>query len=156
MNIKVILLLICVLAQGVMDEAWSRDRYDLGHEWTAEEALADMVIRFRYAPDMVKFREVNRFFNQMPYHGDVAGYALAKKQALIEMDVEPHRLQLAHVKHRRSQDDLIVLLVYPEMGGEDALVLDSFFPGISLLSEREDLFLVLTLDDEEVDRLRAQ
>lgn len=157
MNMKFLMLVFCVLAQGVIDETWAREgRYDLGYQWTPETARADLIVRFRYANDLVKFQEVNRFFNQMPYNSDVAGYSLQKKQALLDMNVEPYRLRLAHVKHRETQEDLVVLLVYLKGNDDDALVLDSFHPWVEPLSERHDLFLIEMMADGDVNRVQIQ
>jgi len=145
MKYKLLALLSCFLIQGYIDAAEASSYQVAGPELTMEEAMTDMVIRYQYAPDHEKVRVVNRFFNRMPYRGDMGWAVQAKKEMLIDMGIEPDRLWAAHVKHRKTQDDLTVLLVYPEHGGDDALVLDSFSPGIYPLSQRRDLFLIRTI-----------
>ena len=155
MNMNVIGIFVFFLLHAMLNEAWSWERHPMQQQWTVEEAQTDLVMRYRYASEKHQVSAVNRFYGQLPRLSSV-GYVFEMKNALIGMGIDSHRVQLAHVKHLPTRDDLLVVLVFPEFGIGDPVVLDGLSPRVRTMNDRRDLFLVVTLDDRDAMRFIEQ
>lgn len=122
--------------------------------------------------DLLPFRRVNAFFNQVPYSTDLANwgvadywatpvetlgtfkadcedYAIAKFLSLKEIGVPVERLRITYVRATSIGESHMVLAYYPSPDAEP-LILDNLIPEIKQASQRTDLEPVYSFNDDDL------
>ena len=156
------------LSEPVLD--WVGQKYGSGARERAE-AWRDLLDR-RIDTEEEKLRQVNLFFNRVPYQSDAQNwqkkdywatpiemlgvnaadcedYAIAKYFTLTELGVPPQKLRITYVKAVELQEAHMVLSYYPS---EDdiPLVLDNLRDDILPATERKDLVPVYSFNADSI------
>ncbi|MDF2182848.1 transglutaminase-like cysteine peptidase [Neptuniibacter sp. CAU 1671] len=134
------------------------------------KALETLVREKRDLTDLDKVREVNDFFNLVPYYtdlqhwgvedywatpfeklttfgGDCEDYAIAKYFTLRELGIPDNKLRITYVKALNWNQAHMVLTYYP-VEDEIPLVLDNLNPDLLPANQRRDLVPVYSFNGD--------
>lgn len=134
------------------------------------ESLQQLVVTYRDADEREKLRQVNDFFNEIPYQldealwqerdywatpiellgaqgGDCEDYSIGKYFTLREMGVSAQRLRITYVKAIKLKQSHMVLAYYPT-DDADPLILDNLNQQILPAEQRKDLVPVYSFNGE--------